>query len=78
MQDAGSNLLHGWIARAARRAPDKPWVVSADDRRSVSYGQLRETVGRFATFLRTRGLGPTIGSRSLPTIRSSICSAISA
>jgi acyl-coenzyme A synthetase/AMP-(fatty) acid ligase len=57
-EDAGSNLLHGWIARAARHAPDKPWVVSADDRRSVSYGQLREAVGRFATFLRMRGLGP--------------------
>jgi len=58
MQDAGSNLLHSWIARAALRVPDKPWVVSADDRRSVSYGRLRETVGRFATLLRARGLGP--------------------
>src|SRR5580692_332096 len=54
-EDAGSNLLHDWIARAA---PDKPWVVAADDGRTVSYGQLRETVGRFATFLRDRGLGP--------------------
>ena len=51
-EDAGSNLLHDWIARAALAAPDKTWVVSADDGRTVSYGQLRETVGRFATFLR--------------------------
>src|SRR6202166_4895301 len=57
-EDAGSNLLHDWIARSALAAPDKPWVVSADDRRTVSYRQLREMVGRFATFLRQRGLGP--------------------
>src|SRR5258708_22539065 len=57
-EDAGSNLLHDWIARAARAAPEKLWVVAADDGRTVSYGQLRETVGRFATFLRQRGLKP--------------------
>src|SRR5580698_10129732 len=57
-EDAGSNLLHSWIARAALAAPDKPWVVAADDGRTVSYSQLREMVGRFATFLRQRGLGP--------------------
>src|SRR5580704_13280080 len=56
-QDAGSNLLHHWIARAALAATDKPWVVSADDGRIVSYGGLRETVGRFATFLRQRDIG---------------------
>ncbi len=56
--DAGSNLLQSWIVRAARRAPDHPWVVAADGGRSVSYGQLRETVGRFAALLRARGLGP--------------------
>src|SRR6202795_3067626 len=57
-EDAGSNLLHSWIARAALAAPEKPWVVAADDGRTVGYGQLREMVGRFATFLRQRGLGP--------------------
>jgi acyl-coenzyme A synthetase/AMP-(fatty) acid ligase len=56
--NAGSNLLQSWIARAASRAPTKPWVVSADDGRSASYDELRETIGRFATFLRQRGLGP--------------------
>ena len=54
----GPNMLQNWIARAALRAPDKPWVVSADDGRTVSYGELRESIGRFATFLRQRGLGP--------------------
>src|ERR1700680_1656365 len=57
-EDAGSNLLHDWIARAALNAPDKTWVVSADDGRTVSYGQLHETVGRFGSVLRERGLGP--------------------
>src|ERR1700730_13620925 len=56
--DAGSNILQGWIARAALRAPDKPWVVSADDGRTVSYGALRDSIGHFATLLRQRGLGP--------------------
>jgi long-chain acyl-CoA synthetase len=55
--DAGSNLLHGWIARAASAAPDKPWLIRADDGRAVSYGQLRDTVARFASFLRRRGIG---------------------
>jgi acyl-CoA synthetase (AMP-forming)/AMP-acid ligase II len=58
MQHAGSQLLYSWIARAAQRTPEKPWVVSADDGRRVSYGELAETIGRFATFLRARGLGP--------------------
>ncbi len=55
--DAGSNLLQSWIARAVERAPDKPWVIAADDGRTVTYGQLRESVGRFATFLQARGIG---------------------
>ena len=56
--EPGSNLLHGWVARAASHAPDKPWLVSADDDRTVNYRALRETVGRFAAMLRERGLGP--------------------
>ncbi len=55
--DAGSNLLQSWIARAADRAPDKLWVISADDGRTVSYGELRDVTGRVATFLRRRGIG---------------------
>jgi acyl-CoA synthetase (AMP-forming)/AMP-acid ligase II len=58
MQDnAGPQLLQGWIARAALASPNKPWVIAADDGRSVSYGQLRETIGRLASWLRQRGLG---------------------
>jgi long-chain acyl-CoA synthetase len=57
--DAGSNLLQSWIARAASAAPDKPWLIRADDGRMVSYGELRDTVARFGWFLRRRGIGRT-------------------
>jgi len=56
-ENAGSDLLRSWIERAAARAPDKPWVIIADDGRAISYGQLHDTVSRFPTFLRQRGLG---------------------
>lgn len=55
--DAGPKLLQHWIARAAARDPDKPWIVSADDGRTVSYGQLFDLTRRIATLLRQRGLG---------------------
>lgn len=53
----GPLLLQDWIARAAARDPDKPWVVAADDGRTVSYGALRDGTRRIATLLRERGLG---------------------
>jgi acyl-coenzyme A synthetase/AMP-(fatty) acid ligase len=56
--DAGSNLLLNWIARTAQRTPDKPWVVSADDGRTIAYAALHDSVRRFASLLRGRGLGP--------------------
>jgi acyl-coenzyme A synthetase/AMP-(fatty) acid ligase len=55
--DPGSNLLRSWIVRAAARAPDKPWVIAADDGRTISYGELHEAVDRFAALLRARGIG---------------------
>jgi acyl-CoA synthetase (AMP-forming)/AMP-acid ligase II len=57
MYEAGSDLLQHWIARAAGRAADKPWVVAADDGRIVSYGELRDSTARFAALLRRRGIG---------------------
>jgi len=54
---AGPEVLQDWIARAAARAPDKPWLVSADDGRTVSYRMLQETTGRIAALLRARNLG---------------------
>ena len=68
-EQPGSNLLRSWIARAAARAPDKSWVIGADDGRTVSYGELHEAVGRFAAFLRTRGIGRRILEFLMETAR---------
>jgi long-chain acyl-CoA synthetase len=53
----GPKLLQDWIARAEQRDPEKPWIVCADDARTVSYHQLRDVTGRIATLLRERGIG---------------------
>jgi long-chain acyl-CoA synthetase len=55
--DAGPLLLQRWIAHAAAHDPEKPWLVSADDGRTVSYGELHDVTRRIATLLRQRGLG---------------------
>src|SRR5215467_8281230 len=55
--EPGPKLLRDWIARAAERDPHKPWIVCADDGRTVSYGELRELTRRIAALLRARGLG---------------------
>jgi acyl-CoA synthetase (AMP-forming)/AMP-acid ligase II len=54
--DAGPGLLREWIDRAADRHPDKPYVVSADDGRSISYGAFRRLTRRIASFLRGQGI----------------------
>ena len=55
--EAGPQMLRHWIDRAAARAPDKPFIVSADDGRTISFGQLRELTRRMATFLHSKGIG---------------------
>jgi long-chain acyl-CoA synthetase len=55
--DVGPKLLRDWIARAAQREPGKPWIVCADDGRTVSYGELHDFTSRIATRLRDRGIG---------------------
>src|SRR5713101_2421870 len=54
---AGPTLLREWIARAALRDPEKPWIVCADNGRTISYRALQEATGRIAAFLRDRGIG---------------------
>lgn len=54
--DTGPNLLRHWIDRAAARTPDKPWIIRADDGRTVTYRQLSDLTRRIATVLRQRGL----------------------
>jgi acyl-CoA synthetase (AMP-forming)/AMP-acid ligase II len=53
---ADPTLLRDWIDRAARRDPEKPWIVLADGGRTVSYGELRQAIGRIAAFLHQRGI----------------------
>jgi long-chain acyl-CoA synthetase len=55
--DTGPRLLRDWIFRAAWRAPEKPWIISASDGRTVAFGELRDFTRRIATFLRERGIG---------------------
>src|ERR1039457_4041440 len=52
----GPTLLRHWIDRAAERDPDKAYIVSVDDRRTISYGQLRRLTRQIATFLAERGI----------------------
>ncbi len=54
---ADPTLLRDWIDRAARRDPGKPWIVLAEGGRTVTYGELRQAIGRTAAFLHSRGLG---------------------
>jgi acyl-coenzyme A synthetase/AMP-(fatty) acid ligase len=56
--ETGPQLLRHWIVRAARRNPDKPWIVSADDGRVITYGQLQGLAGQVAAFLRQRSIRP--------------------
>jgi long-chain acyl-CoA synthetase len=50
-------MLRDWIDRAAQRDPQKPWLVPAAGSRVVTYGELRQGIGRIAAFLHGRGLG---------------------
>jgi acyl-CoA synthetase (AMP-forming)/AMP-acid ligase II len=55
--DAGPGLLRAWIDRAAELHSDKPYAISADDGRSLSYGDLQALVRGIAAFLRGHGIG---------------------
>jgi acyl-coenzyme A synthetase/AMP-(fatty) acid ligase len=53
----GPNLLRSWIDRAAKRDPDKAYIVCVDDRRTISYGQLQRLTRKIGTFLAEHGIG---------------------
>jgi acyl-coenzyme A synthetase/AMP-(fatty) acid ligase len=55
--DAGPGLLREWIDRAADRHPDRPYVVSVDDGRSICYGDFRQLTRAIAAFLKGQGIG---------------------
>src|SRR5476649_2450808 len=54
--EAGPSLLRHWIERAAAHDPDKAFIVSADDGRTLTYGQLRALTGRIAAHLHRQGI----------------------
>jgi len=54
---AGAALVRDWIARAARREPDKPWIFSAEDGRVITYDELSGLTRQLAGFLRARRIG---------------------
>jgi acyl-coenzyme A synthetase/AMP-(fatty) acid ligase len=57
-RDAGPALLRSWIERAAARDPDKPYIVSVEDGRTISFGELRLLTRRIAAFLQARDISP--------------------
>src|SRR5499426_4403761 len=54
---AGAALVRDWIARAARREPDKPWIFSAEDGRVITYDELQRLTRQLAGFLRAQRIG---------------------
>ena len=54
--ELGPDLLRSWIDRAAARDPDKTYIVSVDDRRTISFGQLQRLTQQIAAFLAERGI----------------------
>src|SRR5437667_5127724 len=57
-REVGAQCLRDWIDRAAQRHPDKLCMVSADDGRAITHGELRSLTCRIAAYLRGRGLAP--------------------
>jgi acyl-coenzyme A synthetase/AMP-(fatty) acid ligase len=55
--EPGPGLLRDWIAAAARRHADKLCIVSADDDRAITHGELHRLTGRIAAFLHGRSIG---------------------
>jgi acyl-coenzyme A synthetase/AMP-(fatty) acid ligase len=57
MPEMGPALLRGWLAAAARTFPDKPYLVSVEDGRAISYAALADTAARIAANVAARGIG---------------------
>lgn len=55
--DSGPALLRGWLARAAREFPDKPYVVAVEDGRTITYGELDRLARAMRAHLAGLGIG---------------------
>jgi acyl-coenzyme A synthetase/AMP-(fatty) acid ligase len=50
-QDAGPGLIRAWIDNAARLHPDRPYIVSVEDGRVITFGQFADLVRRIGSYL---------------------------
>jgi long-chain acyl-CoA synthetase len=57
MSDLGPADIERWIRAGAEANPDKPFVISVEDGRVVSYGELLRTVGRIRAQCAGSGIG---------------------
>src|SRR5215475_7575431 len=48
---AGPGLIREWIERAAQLHPDKPYIVSVEDGRVITFGEFARLVRRIVSFL---------------------------
>src|SRR5258707_3240939 len=55
--DAGPDLIREWIDCAARLHPDKPYIVSAEDGRAITFGDFARLARRIGSFLDRAGIG---------------------
>jgi acyl-CoA synthetase (AMP-forming)/AMP-acid ligase II len=56
MHDAGPGLIRAWIDSAARLHPDKPYIVSVEDGRAITFGEFADLVRRIRGFLDRAGI----------------------
>jgi acyl-coenzyme A synthetase/AMP-(fatty) acid ligase len=52
LQDASPGHIREWIERAARLHPDKPYIVSVEDGRTITFGSFAALVRRIGGFLK--------------------------
>ena len=55
-QSAGPDLIREWIDRAVRLHPDKPYIVSVEDGRTISFRAFADLVRRIGSFLAGEGI----------------------
>src|SRR6266849_5277230 len=55
--DAGPDLIREWIDCAARLHPDKPYIVSVEDGRAITFGEFARLARRIGSFLDRAGIG---------------------
>src|SRR5229473_1858805 len=55
--DAGPDLIREWIDCAARLHPDKPYIVSVEDGRAITFAEFARLVRCIGSFLDRAGIG---------------------